>query len=150
MFINHENGWRTAFYFGSVARSQLRETPEFSYEYSRKNTKNKTLKDLLPSRKTTSITCLCIVTYCHNSNNSLWMHSHGGIFWFYRSNSTLDYIYRNLFGVRIFFYTSKLQIKKYQFKNSSKSPLTLRKNRALAFVYIVFASQFLIFLLIKV
>jgi MFS family permease len=59
LFINAENGWRTAFYFGSaiavigsVARSQLRETPEFSHEYRRGNTKNKTLKDLLPSYKT--------------------------------------------------------------------------------------------------
>jgi len=59
LLINPQNGWRTAFYFGSaiavvgsIARSQLRETPEFSQEYVRGNTKNKTLIDLLPSRRT--------------------------------------------------------------------------------------------------
>lgn len=59
LLLNHQDGWRTAFYFGSaiavvgsVARSQLRETPEFSQEYRKGNTKNKTLKDLLPSKKT--------------------------------------------------------------------------------------------------
>lgn len=59
LFINSEDGWRTAFYFGSaiavigsIARSQLRETPEFSHEYAQGNTKNKTLKDLLPNKKT--------------------------------------------------------------------------------------------------
>lgn len=59
LLINSEEGWRTAFYFGSaiavigsVARSQLRETPEFSHEYAQGNTKNKTLIDLLPNKKT--------------------------------------------------------------------------------------------------
>lgn len=59
LLLNSQDGWRTAFYFGSaiavvgsVARSQLRETPEFSQEYKKGNTKNKTLKDLLPTKKT--------------------------------------------------------------------------------------------------
>lgn len=57
MFLDSEHGWRTAFYFGaaiavvgSVARTKLHETPEFSLEKRKGLTDNKTLKDLLPKK----------------------------------------------------------------------------------------------------
>ena len=59
IFINQEEGWRTAFYFGaaiavvgSVARTKLRETPEFLEEKRQSQFKGKRLKDLLPTKAT--------------------------------------------------------------------------------------------------
>ena len=62
LMINSEEGWRTVFYFGaaiavvgSVARTQLRETPEFLFEKKQQKEKHKTLKELLPSRTTKKV-----------------------------------------------------------------------------------------------
>lgn len=65
LLINSEDGWRTAFYFGaaiavvgSVARTQLRETPEFLLEKKRQQKDHKKLRELLPSQ-TTKKSFLC-------------------------------------------------------------------------------------------
>ncbi|WP_052046012.1 MFS transporter [Candidatus Paracaedibacter symbiosus] len=59
LIMNSADGWRTAFYFGaaiavvgSVARTQLRETPEFLQEKLQNKTKHKKISELLPSQKT--------------------------------------------------------------------------------------------------
>lgn len=67
LLTNSEEGWRTAFYFGagiavvgSVARAQIRETPEFLEEKRLGHTGSKKLSELLPS-KLTKRSFLCYV-----------------------------------------------------------------------------------------
>ncbi len=59
LLIDSQDGWRTAFYFGaaiavigSVARTQLRETPEFLQEKKQRKSKQEKLTKLLPSGPT--------------------------------------------------------------------------------------------------
>ncbi|WP_051908519.1 MFS transporter [Candidatus Odyssella acanthamoebae] len=59
LMIDSNEGWRTAFYFGaaiavigSVARTQLRETPEFLQEKKQTKSKQVKLNQLLPSKQT--------------------------------------------------------------------------------------------------
>ncbi len=59
LITNSEEGWRTAFYFGaalavvgSVARTQLRETPEFLQEKTQNKSLPKKIRELLPTAQT--------------------------------------------------------------------------------------------------
>lgn len=59
LITNSEDGWRTAFYFGaalavvgSIARTQLRETPEYLQEKVKNKSLPKKIKELLPTSET--------------------------------------------------------------------------------------------------
>lgn len=148
LMIDSEQGWRTAFYFGaaiavvgSVARTQLRETPEFLQEKRQQKEKHIKLKGLLPSQATKKyffcylgVECLRpLYFYFSFIYLGQFLRSHFGY-------SAADVIYHNLFISAI----EALAILVYGRMAFKFYPLEILKVRGSLFLCFAFFLPFLI------
>lgn len=148
LITNAEEGWRTAFYFGaaiavvgSVARTQLRETPEYLEEKKKQRAKYKKTRDLLPSEKTRKNFFCYLGVECLRPLYFYFSFIYLGQF--LRNNygySAAEVIYHNLFISGI----EALAILAYGWMGLKIYPLKILKIRGLLFLGFAFFLPFLI------
>jgi MFS transporter, MHS family, proline/betaine transporter len=148
LMIDSEQGWRTAFYFGaaiavvgSVARTQLRETPEFLQEKRHRKSNKTTLGSLFPTHQTKKYFFCYLGVECLRPLYFYFSFIHLGQF--LRTHfgySAAQVVHHNLFISGI----EAIAILVYGRMALTIYPLTILKVRGLLFFAFAFCLPFLI------